>query len=169
MRDEVRRLAAENGRSMNAQIIELLAFAIKNSGLDIDEILQMVADQRKAMASLRRSPGENAVGAEGADDAHKQLEEYRQALQQKDGLLMALCLQLFMNRDSLPPESLVLADALLNSSGELDLLSLTDREERDVPEARYHAIVRRFLTANKASRQGDLTKDSVGAPKRVTR
>jgi hypothetical protein len=54
MRDEIRRLAAEDGRSMNAQIIELLDFALKNSGTDIDEIHRMLSAQRIEMAALRR-------------------------------------------------------------------------------------------------------------------
>ncbi len=144
MRDEIKRLAAEDGRSMNAQIIELLNFALKNSGLDIDEILQMVAAQRKEMADLRKQMKEGSPIGDRSD-MRQQLEELRQALKQKDGLLMAVCLQIFMNREALPPESLVLADALLNRSGELDLLSLNEEEVSAVPEARYHSLVRRFL------------------------
>jgi len=66
---------------MNAQIIELLNFALQNSGLDIDEILQMVAAQRKEMSDLRKqveqgglltSAGKNDARVkqgEGGDDA----------------------------------------------------------------------------------------------------
>lgn len=53
MRDEIKRLAAENGRSMNAEIVELLNFALEHSGVDIDEILSMLAAQRAEMARLR--------------------------------------------------------------------------------------------------------------------
>lgn len=53
MRDEIKRLAAENGRSMNAEIVELLNFALEHSGVDIDEILSMLAAQRAEMAQLR--------------------------------------------------------------------------------------------------------------------
>ncbi|MGO7036259.1 Arc family DNA-binding protein [Rhizobium ruizarguesonis] len=144
MRAEIQRLAAEDGRSMNAQIIELLNFAIENSGLDIDEILQMVAAQRKEMADLRKQMKEGSPIAAG-DDLRQQLEELRQALKQKDGLLMAVCLQIFMNRDALPAESVVLADALLNRFGEVDLLDLNEEEISALPIARYHALVGRFF------------------------
>jgi len=144
MRDEIKRLAAEDGRSMNAQIIELLNFALKNSGLDIDEILQMVAAQRKEMADLRKQMEEGSPIGDGSNMRQK-LEELRQALKQKDGLLMAVCLQIFMNRDALPAESVVLADALLNRFGEVDLLDLNEEEVSALPIARYHALVRRFF------------------------
>lgn len=149
MRDEIQRLAAEDGRSMNAQIIELLNFAIKNSGLDIDEIMQMLASQRKEMADLRKQIGAVAP-IESTDGVQQQLEEYRRALKQKDGLLMAVCLQLFVNREQLPAESLVLADALLNSFDEIDLLTLNDEEISAVPTARYDALIRRFMVKNRS-------------------
>lgn len=53
MRDEIRRLAEENGRSMNAELIELLRFALANSGLDIDELLQTISLQQQENARLR--------------------------------------------------------------------------------------------------------------------
>lgn len=143
MRDEIKRLAAEDGRSMNAQIIEMLNFAIENSGLDIDEIMQMFATQRNEMAVLRKQVKEGLPIVDGGE--RRQLEELRQAVKQKDGLLMAVCLQIFMNRDALPRESVVLADALLNSFGEVDLLDLTEEETSALPLARYHSLVRRFF------------------------
>ncbi|MGR9311370.1 Arc family DNA-binding protein [Rhizobium leguminosarum] len=146
MRDEIQRLASEDGRSMNAQIIELLNFAIKNSGLDIDEITQMLVAQRKEMAELRKQNPVAKDQTENPGGLQQQLDECSQALKQKDGLLMAVCLQLFMNRDVLPPESVILADALLNSFGEVDLLDLNEEEVSALPVARYHALVQRFMT-----------------------
>lgn len=95
------------------------------------------------MADLRKQieAGPTIANASGLE---QQLEEYRLALRQKDGLLMAVCLQIFMNRDVLPAEALVLADTLLKSFGEIDLLTLNEEEAAAVPEARYHALVRRF-------------------------
>lgn len=46
MRSEIKRLATEDGRSMNAKIIELLDFALANSGLDIDQIYKLAFNQR---------------------------------------------------------------------------------------------------------------------------
>ncbi|ANK84460.1 MULTISPECIES: Arc family DNA-binding protein [unclassified Rhizobium] len=145
MRDEIQRLAAEDGRSMNAQIIELLNFAIQNSGLDIDEIMQMLVVQRQEMNDLRKQISVPGDRTQNASDVQRQLDECRQALKQKDGLLMAVCLQLFMNRDVLPAESVVLADSLLKSAGEVDLLDLNEDEVSALPVARYHALVRRFF------------------------
>lgn len=62
MREEIRRLAQEDGRSMNAQIVALLDFSLKNSGLDIDEILRSVTSDRpgaQARAQLKALQAEN--------------------------------------------------------------------------------------------------------------
>lgn len=156
MRAEIQRLAAEDGRSMNAQIVEMLNFAIQNSGLDIDEITQMLVVQRQEMNDLRKQisvAGDRT--SENTSDVQQQLDECRQALKQKDGLLMAVCLQLFMNRDVLPPESVVLADSLLKSAGEVDILDLNEAEVSALPVARYHALVRRFFKKKGAASKKD--------------
>ncbi|WP_234885256.1 Arc family DNA-binding protein [Rhizobium rhizogenes] len=64
MREEIRRLAIEDGRSMNAQIVELLDFAIKNSGLDMDEIFRMLMEQRREVSRARSGKDFQALEAE---------------------------------------------------------------------------------------------------------
>lgn len=54
MRDEIKRLADEDGQSMNTKIIELLTFATENSGLDIDELLQVLVTQRQEIGRYRK-------------------------------------------------------------------------------------------------------------------
>lgn len=54
MREEIKRLADEDGQSMNTKIIELLKFSIENSGVDLDEITKMLVDQRREISRLRK-------------------------------------------------------------------------------------------------------------------
>ena len=54
MRDEIKRLAVEDNRSMNAQIIELLKTALENSGIDVGALLKMVGDQQAEIARLNK-------------------------------------------------------------------------------------------------------------------
>jgi hypothetical protein len=54
MREEIKRLADEDGQSMNTKIIDLLTFATENSGLDIDALLQGMVEQNQEISRLRR-------------------------------------------------------------------------------------------------------------------
>lgn len=49
---------------MNAQIIELLDFALKNSGLDMDEVLRMLTEQRTELSRARSGTDVKALEAE---------------------------------------------------------------------------------------------------------
>jgi len=90
MRDEVKRLADEDGRSMNTKLIELLDFALKNSGLNIDEILQNLADQRAEVVRLRK------------------------LITQEQDLATSVLWHVLGYIDEIPPELTVWADNMLN-------------------------------------------------------
>jgi len=157
MRKELKRLAAEDGRSMNAQIIELLNFALQNSGLDIDEIMKMLAAQRAEMSDLRKQ----ISGGGASDDAkihqlqdrlsQKQelLDEYKLLLTHREHLLRAVCLQVLTYRDGFPPEISVLAEQLIGK--EFDP-PLEESEYPGVPRARQALAVR------EAKKAGDEVK-----------
>lgn len=49
---------------MNAQIIELLDFALKNSGLDMDEVFRMLTEQRGEISAARSGTDLKALEAE---------------------------------------------------------------------------------------------------------
>ena len=53
MRDEIKRLADENGRSMNSEIIDRLKFALEHSGIDVDELLNTLQEQNHLSAQMR--------------------------------------------------------------------------------------------------------------------
>ncbi|MDR6101031.1 hypothetical protein QE369_001209 [Agrobacterium larrymoorei] len=54
MREEIKRLADEDGQSMNTKIIELLGFSLEESGTDIEGLYQNIIEQRQEIARLRK-------------------------------------------------------------------------------------------------------------------
>lgn len=53
MREEIKRLADENGRSMNSEIIDRLNFSLEHSGIDVDALLKNLLDINRHNAQLR--------------------------------------------------------------------------------------------------------------------
>lgn len=53
MREEIKRLADEDDQSMNTKILELLDFALANSGIDVDGLLKIIEEQNAEMRRLR--------------------------------------------------------------------------------------------------------------------
>lgn len=66
MREEIKRLATEDGRSMNAQIIELLKSAVENSGIDVSALLKMITEQQAEIARLRKQLKSAGVDDDGS-------------------------------------------------------------------------------------------------------
>ncbi len=112
MREEIKRLADEDGVSMNSKIIELLNFAIENSGLDIDALLRGTSDLRAAFGR-------------------------QQMLMDKQQELAASVLwHVLSYADNIPVDLLIWADNLLrlieagpSSNSKLDEVSLSDALE----------------------------------------
>ena len=76
---------------MNAQIIDLLTFALKNSGIDLDEIFRMLAEQTSEIARAR-----------GGSDTVKIISHYEDLMDQQKSLLHSICLHIISYGDRVP-------------------------------------------------------------------
>lgn len=109
MREEIKRLADEDGRSMNAQIVTLLNFALANSGIDIDELFRMLFALRKEVAG-------DASNARAIADHWQQL--YTEKIRGEAsyaGLAKAICEQIAGYGDRVPAELARSADNILSA------------------------------------------------------
>ena len=131
MRDRLKSEAHDNGRSLNAEMVQRLSVSLEAD----EEGERLWEELHKRDAKIRQIE-------ELAYDREKHLtgilEEYKAIVTQRDFLLKAVCYQVLMHHDKFPEETRLLAESLLKD--DIDP-PLQEHEMQTLPESRhYHAV-----------------------------
>ncbi len=152
MRDEIKQLATEDGRSMNAKIIELLQFALSNSGLDMDEVYKIAFDQRREFTGKDAAMSKRLIALEA--------ENFR--LRARLDLWEPLILQ------SSPEELAKLRDRLMSLRAVLDDHSAGDLVKDIVPPENLAEIFPSLSSVQRFFEEIRAREDSIPVETRVS-